>query len=531
MDRELKKFIQVIQEKRVKVDAILECIGDGLSVQDRDFKIIYQNTALKNLLGNHIGEYCYKAYQNNDSVCDNCQVEKVFQDGEIHRAERAVHNRDGVFYVANTASPIKDDSGEIIGSVDIVRDITVYKKSEKRISKLNQLNEQLLISGNLEDKLKLISDKVTERFQSDFTRIWLTKPGDICDSGCVHALTVNGGHVCKNHDMCLHLISSSGRYTHIDGGHKRVPYGCYKIGRIASEEDPKFVTNDVTHDPRVHDHEWASKHGLNSFAGYRLLSSSGKTTGVLALFSKNKITPEEDALLEAIASSTAQVIQTERAIAKLKARETFFNDIVEKLPFPVIVGAADYQTEYINPKFTEIFGYTIEDISDQKAWREKLFPDPAYKAKISREVDNWIAEGETDVTFERCYTDKWGREHDVEVHVLKIMERFYNIINDITDRKRAEEELRQHEKMQGVLELAGAVCHELNQPIQAISGYSQLVMMNLEDDDNKLNDKIKSIKQQIDRMGEITKKLMRITKYETTDYLNGKIIDIDKATK
>ena len=31
------------------------------------------------------------------------------------------------------------------------------------------------------------------------------------------------------------------------------------------------------------------------------------------------------------------------------------------------------------------------------------------------------------------------------------------------------------------------------------------------------------------QVGEITKKLMKVTKYETRDYLNGKIIDIDKA--
>jgi signal transduction histidine kinase len=35
------------------------------------------------------------------------------------------------------------------------------------------------------------------------------------------------------------------------------------------------------------------------------------------------------------------------------------------------------------------------------------------------------------------------------------------------------------EKLQAVLELAGAVCHELNQPIQAILGHSELLLMDL----------------------------------------------------
>ena len=39
------------------------------------------------------------------------------------------------------------------------------------------------------------------------------------------------------------------------------------------------------------------------------------------------------------------------------------------------------------------------------------------------------------------------------------------------------------------------------------------------------------IKGQIDRVGEITKKLMRVKRYETKGYLKGKIIDIDRATE
>ena len=78
--------------------------------------------------------------------------------------------------------------------------------------------------------------------------------------------------------------------------------------------------------------------------------------------------------------------------------------------------------------------------------------------------------------------------------------------------------------------MAGAVCHELNQPMQAISGYSEIIMLSLEAD-HPLYNKFEIIKQQIDRMGDMTRKLMTITRYETTDCLNGKIIDIDKAIK
>lgn len=101
-------------------------------------------------------------------------------------------------------------------------------------------------------------------------------------------------------------------------------------------------------------------------------------------------------------------------------------------------------------------------------------------------------------------------------------------IESILTQKILMQKLLEEEKLQGVLEMAGAACHELNQPMQTISGYSELLLMDISEN-NPLYRNIKTIKEQIDRMGKITRKLMRITKYKTREYLNRKIIDIDQA--
>jgi len=91
--------------------------------------------------------------------------------------------------------------------------------------------------------------------------------------------------------------------------------------------------------------------------------------------------------------------------------------------------------------------------------------------------------------------------------------------------------LLEEEKLEGVLEMAGAICHELNQPMQSVMGFSQLLLDDMTEDDPKY-EYIKIIKEQIDKMGRITKKLMRITRYETLDYIEDiKIIDINKASE
>ena len=121
---------------------------------------------------------------------------------------------------------------------------------EERLARLNSLKEQLLGPGDLGEKLKLITDVVVEVFGADFARIWLLDEGDLCEKGLPPCRGYRGAGRLPRPNHCLHLVASSGRYTAIDGSHRRVPVGCYKIGRIASGEEPTFVTNDVTQDPR-----------------------------------------------------------------------------------------------------------------------------------------------------------------------------------------------------------------------------------------------------------------------------------------
>ncbi|MDD5432517.1 MAG: PAS domain S-box protein [Candidatus Omnitrophica bacterium] len=230
-------------------------------------------------------------------------------------------------------SLLRDPNGKILGISSIGEDITERKLMEaeregmlKWQEEVNALRQSLIAPGELAIKLKIITDSIVRIFNADFCRIWLIRPGDKCEQGCVHAKIKEGPHVCRFREKCLHLMASSGRYTHIDGkDHGRVPFGCYKIGRVASGEDHKFITNDVVNDSRVHNHEWARELGLVSFVGYQLRVPDGEILGVLALFAKHKILPPEDAILDSLSTTTAFIIQQcnveddrKRAVDELK---------------------------------------------------------------------------------------------------------------------------------------------------------------------------------------------------------------------
>ncbi len=207
--------------------------------------------------------------------------------------------------------------------VALARDISERRRAEEQLRQFNYLREELLGIGSLGEKLRYVTEAVVDIFDADFCRIWIIKPGDRCNSDCPHAKNSEGPHVCIHRDRCLHLAASSGRYSGLDSKkHGRVPFGCYKIGRVASGDIPGFNTNDVTRDPRIHDQEWARQLGLVSFTGFRLFSEKGDPIGVLALFSKHVIGPQEVGLLEGVANSTSQVIQVTMAEAEKTLIET-----------------------------------------------------------------------------------------------------------------------------------------------------------------------------------------------------------------
>jgi nitrogen fixation/metabolism regulation signal transduction histidine kinase len=102
-------------------------------------------------------------------------------------------------------------------------------------------------------------------------------------------------------------------------------------------------------------------------------------------------------------------------------------------------------------------------------------------------------------------------------------------IEDITNATKYEQAKIEKEKLTAMLQTAGAICHEINQPLMAILGFSELLI----DDASHgqiHEENVKEIKDQADRLAKITSKLMDITKYKTKKYLRSQILDIDAAS-
>jgi C4-dicarboxylate-specific signal transduction histidine kinase len=79
----------------------------------------------------------------------------------------------------------------------------------------------------------------------------------------------------------------------------------------------------------------------------------------------------------------------------------------------------------------------------------------------------------------------------------------------------AGQEHQERVKLVGALEMAGAVCHKLNQPMQVILGYSSMVSSGDVKDPEQVKAIVKTIEDETRKMGIITKNLMGITKYRS----------------
>lgn len=221
---------------------------------------------------------------------------------------------------------------------------------------------------------------------------------------------------------------------------------------------------------------------------------------------------------------------------KLRSYLELMDTLVNTIPNPIYFKDAGGIYQGCNKVFAkQILGLTRDRIIGR---RPQELPDhiPADLAALYQREELRMIEKAAFHTFEAKVRCADGLLRDFLFSLAPVMDRqgalsgSVAVLSDLTEKNLASLDRIRKEKLEGVLETIGAVCHEFNQPLQALSGHIELMAAKLAGHEAGMH--IEKLFSQIERMRDITDNLQGVTRYETTDYAgNTKIIDIHKASE
>jgi PAS domain S-box-containing protein len=192
---------------------------------------------------------------------------------------------------------------------------------------------------------------------------------------------------------------------------------------------------------------------------------------------------------------------------------------VEQSPAMTIITDPGGKIEYVNPRFTEVTGYTLQEVAGKtpRVLKSGETPAEAYQElwKTITAGKEWWGElrnRKQDGTLYWASTSisPITNQEGTVTHLLGISE-------DITERKRTEDEARRHRnelahfgRVSIMGEMATSLAHELNQPLTVISGCAQLALDKLRSGTDKLEelgDPLEQAAAQAERANEIIRRV------------------------
>ncbi len=153
---------------------------------------------------------------------------------------------------------------------------------------------------------------------------------------------------------------------------------------------------------------------------------------------------------EMIESVEREIHDRKKSESELRESEAKFRKFTEELPVGFSIILPDNRFEYINPTFTDIFGYTIEDIPDRDTWLKRAYPDESYREYINKLWNDdslRMDDSRKSVPQELIVECKDGTEKVIFFHRVKLSDSKYLMLYlDITEKARAEEAVKESEE-------------------------------------------------------------------------------------
>ena len=245
--------------------------------------------------------------------------------------------------------------------------------------------------------------------------------------------------------------------------------------------------------------------------------------------SKNEIgilAKEFDRMLKTISKQEKERNEAIRAAKESKAK---FKDLVDFLPLTVFEADHNLNITYINKHGSNTFELnSSSDILNRSI--KNLFPEESENIIINNFKK--VILNHKDVSFESkaITSNKKKLFVLVYVHSCKIEHTYgaRGVIIDISERKAAEKNLMQAQKMETIGRLAGGIAHDFNNVLGGITGTLSIIKYLIEEKDinrNKIKNMLKLAIDSGERAKELVKQILTISRQSETKYQNLNLIN------
>ncbi len=347
-------------------------------------------------------------------------------------------------------TPEKDSTGAIVGYVGTVTDITERKQTEEKLRKITE---------SAFDAIIMIDDNGIINYwnQAAETLFGYTQAEVLGKD--VHKTVVPDGYT-EDYQPGMMQYKATGTGNIIG---KRVVL-------LAQKKDGT---------------QFYAEH---SFASFR----SNNRWNALSIIRDCTVQKQYEEELKRLNETLEQhVSEKTKEIVSQNEKLVILSRAVEQSSTSIVITDAKGNIEYVNPQFIELTGYTQEEAKGQNPRILKSGQTPPERFK---ELWEAITTGET---WHGEFINK--KKNDEIYHELVTVSpiknakgeitHFVAIKNDVTtikhleaERKQLEDQLAHAQKLESIGKLAGGIAHDFNNMLMAVVGYSNLIEMELAED-------------------------------------------------